>query len=236
MKTRLERNKTAVRIASLALIAGMAGALPARAAIIGFELELNGDINAPTFALTNTSDSALIDNFQFTIGDTTRNFDAVGDAANNFATLLRDGTVAGASLVTPDANFSGGVRSDFLEIAFASFLPGILVSFEADVDADSINTGENFQTVFFNNGAALNSVASVLFSTGDLIELALQENPQQPFVFRASRDVGPPEQPPQIPVPASGWLVMGGLLGLIGAARLRSAPGGHRGGLVWPNQ
>jgi len=215
MKPRLVHCKTAARIASLAVLAGVATALPANAETIGFQLELSGSNNVPTFGLTNTSDTALIEAFEFTIGDITRNFDAVtglGDEPGKGVTPV---------LNSPDSNDGGGVRSDILDIGFNGFLPGILADFFVDVDRDSSNTVENFQTVFFNNGDAMNSIASVLFSTGDRLDLTLtDELAQSPFIFTASSDGN--QEPPPIPVPAGVWLFLGGLLGLTGVARGRA--------------
>lgn len=167
--------------------------LSANAQAIGYVLDVFGSTNIPTFALTNSSDTANIESFSMTIGDTSRNFDT--------------GTVTSApgisfTLNSPDTNLSGGIRSDLVDFSFSfGFEPGATFSFTADVDIDSSNTTQDYRSVLFNNGAAPNSVITLGFSGG--LNLS-QEMPDASFLSSYSFS-----QSEVIPGPAIAPLVFG---------------------------
>tara|TARA_B100000614_G_scaffold256414_1_gene274933 strand:- start:541 stop:1236 length:696 start_codon:yes stop_codon:yes gene_type:complete len=175
----------------------------AQAAPIGYSLELSGNANVPTFTLTNQSVSAQITSFTFTIGDGTRNFDSVVFQGGT------DTTTGVTALNTPDSNSSGGLRSNIIDIDFGDFDPTEAVIFEADVDIG--NSIENYRTVFFNNGAASNSLLTVFFADGaetTTLSMTLPDGnaSNTTFSFSQSGNLGGTA----VPEPAS--------LGLLGAA------------------
>ena len=138
----------------------------------GYELEISPnpidvwEWHLPIFTLTNTStnDWADITSFKFTIGDTIFNFDHLGD-----------GVVVPTGLFTNDLNGDGSfsnsvpdnqnnaLRSDFIYYEFSGFDKGDVFTFMSDVDYNSLNTGEDFRTIFWDNGEALNSAITVTF-------------------------------------------------------------------------
>ena len=142
----------------------------------GYELEIipnpaRGPLeswNLPVFTLTNTSTNpfAKITSFKFTIGDIDFNFDHLGTAVDPppaFSTdLNNDGSYASS---TPDTQ-DNSLRSDFLLYSgFTGFDKGDVFTFMTDVDLDGSVYGsiEDFRTVFWNNGNALNSEITVTF-------------------------------------------------------------------------
>ncbi len=178
-----------------ALLAGAS----AHAGVIGFQVTLNGNINDPTITVVNQSDTELITNFMMTIGDTSFNWDAVVNVVN---------PAGGASVLNmPDANTSGGSRSNVIDIDFSGFDPLEFASFDGDVDKDNSDTSEDFREVLFNNGAAPNSHVMVSFSNGLSLDLELPDSTPglTSYTFSASQD---------IPVPAGAALMFGGLVGL----------------------
>ncbi len=196
-----------------ALSLGVIMSSSAQAAVVpttlGFDLSFAGNTNVPTFTLTNTSDpgNALV-NFTFTIGDESRHFD--------FVQNLLDPVGGVSTLISPD-DVNNGTRSDVIEIDFTSFDAGEFVSFESDIDVDpNSNVVQDFRNVFFNNGNALNSVATALFSTGDIVSFTLPDNPQN-LNFSASTTIN------AVPLPAALPLFAVGLAGLGVLARRRKS-------------
>lgn len=72
--------------------------------------------------------------------------------------------------------------------------------------------------MFFNNGAAPNSVVTVGFSTGDIIDFTLPDG-VAPYSYSQSSDTS------VVPVPAAMPLLAGGLgvMGLVGWRRRKNA-------------
>jgi len=143
----------------------------------GYQLQIDSNPvvswawHVPVFTLTNTSTNPWADivSFQFTIGDTTFNFDHLGvesrDPLPSFATDFNsDGSYASA---TPDYQ-DLGVRSDqILFLEFVGFDPGDVFVFMSDVDADTaggVGSVEDFRQVFWNNGTAPNSEITVTYA------------------------------------------------------------------------
>jgi len=196
----------------LGSLLALAVSTPARATLIGVQLDLSGSTNVPTFELTNTSTSAEIETFIFTIGDTSRNFDGVENITETNLPLSFNSV-----LNSPDDNLAGAVRSNQLNFDFADFNPGGSFGFDADVDIDSANTVEDYRSVFFNNGGEPNSVASVVFSNGMTLDFTLGDQPAplaNAFTFTASRTIG-------VPVPGTLALFATGLLVAAGLTRRR---------------
>jgi hypothetical protein len=143
----------------------------------GYELEIipnptKGPVeswNLPVFILTNTSTNALakITSFKFTIGDIDFNFDHLGTAVDPppaFSTDLNNDGSYTSSL--PDHQDNNAFRSEFISFAgFTGFDKGDVFTFMTDVDRDGPTYGsiEDFRTVFWNNGNALNSEITVTF-------------------------------------------------------------------------
>ncbi len=185
------------------LLAGLLLVGQANAALVGYEFQIFGNNNVPTVTLENLSSSADITRFIMTIGNTVYNFDAAyHEVLTGITSFTR---------VSPDANDSGGVRSDQDEYTFVGFAPGGIFKFDTDVDRDNANTTENYRTVLFNNGAVPNSTLTVEFTGGWSLSGTLPDySGDPPYVF---------SQVQVIPLPASLWLVGGGLLALAGLRR-----------------
>ena len=166
--------------------------LSANAQAIGYVLDVFGNTNVPTFELINTSDSANIESFSMTIGDTSRNFDFATVTGSTGITFMQNG---------PDT-VDDGVRSNLVDFTFSSgFAPGSTFSFDADLDVDNSNTAEDYRSVMFNNGGAPNSIIEVEFFG----ELTLsQEMPDASFLSSYSFS-----QSEVIPGPAIAPLVFG---------------------------
>lgn len=133
---------------------GLATAAFADPSDLLFTVRIDGDVNTPTIHVTNNSPTLEITRFEFTIGDTSRNFD--GQLVNVTAP-------PGGSAVQSYPTYVAGTnfRSDVLVVNLSGFGPGKTFSAQVDVDRDGFDSGENFNTVFFNNGNAPNSVARV---------------------------------------------------------------------------
>jgi hypothetical protein len=59
----------------------------------------------------------------------------------------------------------GGARADRIRLTFTGLSPGETVTFVADVDADNVNSTEDYRRVLFNNGDAPNAVATAFAKT-----------------------------------------------------------------------
>ena len=123
-----------------------------------YNFTIFGNHNVPVMKLiNNSSNGEMITAFQITIGDTRYNFDAVWQENYN---------IAGFTRISPDTNSGGGVRSNVVSYTFTGFDSSEYFQFEADVDIDNSNTGEDYRTVMFNNGGYSNAQLTVTFSTG----------------------------------------------------------------------
>jgi hypothetical protein len=140
-----------------------------------FTVKIDGDENTPTFTVTNNSPTLDISRFDFTIGDTSKNFDYSYTGAIKHPP-------GGAAVLLPLPPLSG-TRADSFTVLLSNFGPGESFSITMDVDADSSHTLENFKTVFFNNNSAPNSIATV--HAGDAAS-AFRTLPDgsETFVFR----------------------------------------------------
>jgi hypothetical protein len=126
--------------------------------------------HVPVFTLTNTSTNVWADliHFQFTIGDRDYNFDHLGipgrDTLGAFTMDLNNDGVY--SYWSPD-NQDGVIRADALSYGdYAGFDIGDVFVFLADIDVDTATypgSVEDFRTVFWYNGGALNSAITVTF-------------------------------------------------------------------------
>jgi len=196
-----------------ALSLGVIMSSSAQAAVVpttlGFDLSFAGDTNVPTFTLVNTSDPGnQLVGFTFTIGDESRHFDFVDPLSNP--------TGGTATLNSPDS-VNNGLRGDVIDITFTGFDAGETVSFKADIDTDPANNVvQNFQNVFFNNGSALNSVATAVYAIGESVSFTLPDNPQS-LNFSASTTIN------AVPLPAALPLFAVGLAGLGALSRRRKS-------------
>jgi hypothetical protein len=155
------------------LLLGLAAASSARADVsdLLFTVKIEGDTNVPTISVTNNSPNLEITRFDFTIGDTGLNF----DGNEQGVTPPPGGTAARTQPVI-------GARSDVVSFSLANFGPGETFTFRVDVDRDGFDSVENFNSTFFNNGSAANSVATV-FAGAASASRTLNDNPAQ-LVFR----------------------------------------------------
>ncbi|MEC9434913.1 MAG: VPLPA-CTERM sorting domain-containing protein [Pseudomonadota bacterium] len=186
----------------------LATAAPAAALGIstGYTLEIDGSTNVPVFQLTNDSTSATLDSFSFSIGDTAYNFDYAQSIGADVGTM-------GFTLDTGDT-LNGGARTDLLAFTLTGFDPGEVFGFETDIDPDNSNVTVDFRDVFFNNGAAPNSVISVAFSDGVTFEYTLPDAAElSSYTFSQSVS--------DVPLPAAAPLLGAGLAGLAFFARRR---------------
>lgn len=213
-----------VRTGALAVMLGFAINGSAHAAVIGYTLDIFGNVNAPTFQLTNDSTTASITKFNFTIGDTSRNFDVV---LNTDDDVDSDSSVISFTLNRPDT-VNDAVRTDDIDIDFTGgFTPGQAFGFDGDVDLDgssSPGSVEDFTTVFWNNSTD-NSRILVAFNNSQLgLSWELPENPSpvpgsnfnNHYRFTQSREITD-----TIPEPSTLALFGTALLGLGGIGRHR---------------
>lgn len=185
----------------------------AHAQVTGYTLRLSGDFNVPRIRLTNDSGLATITALSLTIGDTTRNFDfAIGESFTSGIAFVQ---------VSPD-NGNGGVRSDVVSYTFTGFSPTSFFQFDADVDIDAGNSGEDYRQVLFDlNGtdSSDNSLVTVNFSDGIVLSGNLPDFPTNPNnVFTFSQHTVPSNV---IPEPGTVALLTSGLLPLAGAVLRR---------------
>ena len=156
----------------------------------------------PRISLDNDSTNVKIVDFMMTIGDTDFNFDwAVGESFSGIGGFT-------SSLITPDTNGSGGVRSDETHYTFTGFSAGETFSFKTDIDQDSINNDNYYRFIFFDVGgsdAGDNSLITVQFSDGTILSGQLPDYPsfQNGYVFSQF-----------VPEPSTLILAVLGLLGL----------------------
>lgn len=199
-------------LAGLLMLAASCLAGNATASVIEYKLTIaaSPDENEPTLTLENLSDPGFdIIGFNLTIGDPVRNFDAAGfeNDFGNGITFIRN---------SPDGNIAGGVRSDNVDYDFIGFNPSESGSIQLDIDAFG-DTFQDFRTVFFNNGAADNSIVTVEFSGGHSLVMSLPDGPLDDAVYMfQDRGVLAMSEPA-----VSGLLAVG-LLGLV-ARRRRAA-------------
>lgn len=156
---------------------GLVAAAAANPSDLLFTVRIEGDGNVPTIYVTNNSPTLEITRFEFTIGDTSKNFDGTTTAM----TAPPGGT---ATKVLPIVVGPTNFRSDVLAVNLTGFGPGKTFSVQVDLDQDASppDTGENFATVFFNNGSAPNSVARV-YAGAASASRTLPDNPAT-YTFR----------------------------------------------------
>ena len=194
-----------MRLTALAATLMLSGGA-ASAATTGFTLAISGNFNTPTLTLTNISTTALLTEFSMTIGNTSRNFDYVFN--------INAPTVDSITQTAGD-NANNGARTDDFAFAFTGFGPGESANWQVDVDTDNANTTLDYRTVFFNNGAAANSVISALFSDGRTVALTLPDGSNDPsYTFTAATQVS------AVPVPAA-LPLLATALGALGLASRR---------------
>lgn len=190
-------------VLALALVAAPA----AQAASFGFELTIGGTPNGPSFAITNLSDTASITGGAITIGDTAYNFDCV-----NSVTAPTGGSLAFA---TPEVDIcfpGGGQRPDTIVFTATGFAPGLIASFSADVDPDfSDATVRSFDILLDGGSVAID------FDGGQSLGADFRPAGQSQTYTVTSQAA------PVVPLPAAGWLLLGGIAGLIGLGRRRAA-------------
>jgi hypothetical protein len=142
-----------------------------------FTVEIDGsDPNFPKVFFTNNSPVLEISRVEFTIGDTSKNFDG---KEINFE--LPPG--AAVSGVTPGPT----ARGDVFAVNLTGFDPGETFSVTLDVDRDTVpeDSVENFATVFYNNQGAPNSVVTVFSGAAKSATRILPDNPDpNNLVFR----------------------------------------------------
>ena len=155
------------------LLLGLASASIARADVsdLLFTVKIEGDTNVPTIVVTNNSPNLEITRFDFTIGNTAKNF----DGSEQTVTAPPGGSAVRALPL-------GATRSDVVTFGLSNFGPGETFSFKIDIDTDGSNDVQNFNNVFFNNGSAPNSVATVYAGAASATR-TLDDNPAN-LVFR----------------------------------------------------
>jgi hypothetical protein len=151
---------------------------------LGYELSIGpggGGNDTPRLILANKSETLEVTRMVFTVGDTSRAFDA--------ASIVLGSTTAGVrgTIVTPD-EVQDGIRSESVEVTFTGLTPGRSVSIATDLDRNNANTTEDFTRVFFNNGDMPNSTVRVEFSDGRFLTQTLPDGsaPGNTFVFSQS--------------------------------------------------
>lgn len=154
---------------------------------VNFRLEIQSapgaafDANEPWFYLTNTG-TVDITRFTLSIGDDTKNFDSVEFNDNNGGDV---------TLISPDSDNDGGLRSGVIDLRFNRLAPGNSVVFRADIDGQTLaipflpydpvtnpyvgdNSAEDYRTVLFWNGVGPNAQATV-YASGQQWSLFLND-------------------------------------------------------------
>ena len=149
-------------LVTLIIVLTMGLASSVSAALIGFELKFAGSCDNPTVRLTNTSEANVqLTDFSMTIGDTSREFDVITDPFND----TDPGEDLVSNLVIGDSS-QDLIGTDLYEFSFTGFNSNDLIRFYTEIDKDAQNTGEDYRSVFFNNGENENSVVTVSFFDG----------------------------------------------------------------------
>ena len=149
---------------------------------VGFTFEIVGDVNAvdppnkPIMRLLNDSASASITSFSISIGDTDFHFATIAQTYQEVAEIDSDGDL---TFVPPNA---GTARIDVIDYSFTGFGPNDRFRFQADLDRDAApqDVALDFQEVLFGNdngNPVANSVLSAEFSTGEQLNITMEENP-----------------------------------------------------------
>ena len=177
------------------------------AATIGYKFTIDGSdsTNVPTLTFENLSDDATISSLSITIGNTAYDWDGVRDITGDDISY---------TLITPDYNLNGGLRSSVIQFTFSGFDAGESFSFEADVDQYA-NVVRNFEYVLFNNGSSDNALITVTFSDGTVLSDYLEDYTlTNDHIYTLSQTTA------AVPVPSAIILLGIGLLG--GAAMGRN--------------
>lgn len=201
--------KLAIQAAAFAFAASAASA-----ATIGFDFSVSGDTDAPTFAVTNTSDTAQLIFTSLDIGDNAFNFDDVQNVT---------GPAGGAANIVFGDTVNDGSGVDLIAFTFADFDPGETVSWQSDLDADGGDSIVDYRNTLFNNGAAINNALFVaVFNTGDALRvefpdlLAIHDE----YTYKVTLDtvtgvldvkVAPVPLPAGLPLLGAGLLAIGAL-------------------------
>lgn len=190
-------------ISGLIIFIALFFAASASSAPIGFELLISGDYNTPEFQLTNTG-ALGIEEFEMTIGNTAYNFDFVQNVVPGGISY---------TLVAPDTG-NNGARTDYQKFTFTDFNPGEIFQWETNLDPDNSNVVVDYRGFFFNNGDAPNSMVSVLFSGGTMLQDTFPDaNRYSSYTMSVTGESS------QVPVPAAFWLLSSGLAGIVGLRR-----------------
>lgn len=203
--------KLAMKAAAFALFAGTASA-----STVGFSFEVSGDKDTPTFAVTNTSDTANLVFLSLHIGYMSHNFDDVQGLTS---------PAGGTSTIILGDTVNDGSGEDLLAFSFTGFGVGDSISWASDIDADGGDSITDYRSVLFNNGAANNALFVAVFDTGEALRLDIPDLPgiHEVYTYGATLDsdtgdvnvvVAP------IPLPASVPLLGAGLV-MLGALRAR---------------
>ena len=129
------------------LLLGLAAASSARADVsdLLFTVRIDGDTNVPTIHVTSNSPVLEITRFDFTVGNTAKNFDGAEQAVTH-----PPGGNAGR--IQPLSGF----RSDVVSFALSNFGPGETFSFKVDIATDGFNDVHSFHNFSLNNGISPN--------------------------------------------------------------------------------
>lgn len=191
------------RIGGLIIFIVFFFAASASSAPIGFELHISGDYNTPEFQLTNTG-ALDIEEFEMTIGNTAYNFDFVQNVVSGGIPY---------TLIAPDTS-NNGARTDYQKFTFTDFIPGAVFQWETNLDPDNSNVVVDYRGFFFNNGDAPNSMVTVLFTDGAILQGTFPDaSTYSSYTMSVSGESS------QVPIPAAFWLFGSGLAGVIGLRR-----------------
>lgn len=205
---------------SLGIAALLGTSVVAEAASVGFQVRVGGGKNAPIIRLINTSTDAEITSFTMNIGKTQYNFDYF---------WLKSSPTMSYDMLTPDVE-NGGTRFDDLHATFTDFTPGKWFRIKTDIDADNVDSKENWHKILYDFGGEYNihdnAEFHVTFSTGHELEGYLKDYGVEKKRVRYTRNLNLPSSDPKppvtaIPLPAAAWSGIYLISGISGCGFLR---------------
>lgn len=182
----------------------------ASAATVGFDFSVSGDTDAPTFEITNTSDTAQLSFLSLDIGDNAFNFDDIQNVS---------GPNGGSANILFGDTVNDGSGVDLIGFTFSSFDAGDVMSWQSDIDADGGDSIVDYRTTLFNNADINNALLVAVFNTGDALRIEFPDllAIHDEYTYKVTLDTATGDleiKVAPIPLPAGLPLMGAGLLAL----------------------